>query len=641
MEKEKIKKAFTLVELLVVIAILAILTSVSIISYSSFIKKAHISNDITYVSQLNNILNASRQVDKENISMSEAINDLDEEDVSILKIQTKNYFISWSKENDLFALLDENKNIVYPSFIKNNPNDLFLLINDIKEIDNSSLYNYCLSNLYTYEELEIEKSIDIGINKNVKKIIFNMENSNDYYLYTNNEELSIDVISKGNDSSSLSHYGIANNVNLQINETSTYKEYGSLYSSIDSIIIDKGNLMIDKNSKVTNMYLKAADKNSYNITLPYKEIGIYVDSSDIINESKINIHDLVTIVLRNAVIRNIDANKDYTSIKDALNDGGNLLLLKDVELNNDETLFINKPTTINFYGHSVVGYNKCNKDNNFGIFKILSENVVFNDSSFNKGEIINKYDSDGTLNSCSIFIGEDKNKNYSLTINDNLKIISKCNSTINVNEGNCKIIINNASLTSDHFGINFEKTNNESEIVINNITINAKSKCFNYINCNNLKVNEATLSFDDIRYNKAIDQLITNKKIEIYKEYFKIVKDNPTYFIAKTNLLNNDIYLVEGNLEKIIELDNDAKSITIDVEKDCNINLSRFGSDDNNNETVLNINVLNDSTIEGTISLRVATLYINYHDNLLKIKSEVGYTLTTNEDNIKYISRKN
>ena len=641
MEKEKIKNGFTLVELLVVIAILATLTSVSIISYSSFIKKAHISNDITYVSQLNNILNASRQIDKENISMSEAINDLDEEDVSILKIQTKNYFISWSKENDLFALLDVNKNIVYPSFIKNNPNDLFLLINDIKEIDNSSLYNYCLSNLYTYEELEIEKSIDIGINKNVKKVIFNMENSNDYYLYTNNEELSIDVISKGNDSSSLSHYGIAKNVNLQIYETSTYKEYGSLYSAIDSIIIDKGNLMIDKNSKVTNMYLKAADKNSYNITLPYKEIVIYVDSSDIINKNKINIHDLVTIVLRNTVIRNIDTNKDYTSIKDALNDGGNLLLLKDVELNNDETLFINKPTTINFYGHSVVGYNKCNKDNNFGIFKILSENVVFNDSSFNKGEIINRYDSDGTLNSCTIFIGEDKNKNYSLTINDNLKIISKCNSTINVNEGNCKLIINNASLTSDHFGINFEKTNNESEIVINNITINAKSKCFNYINCNNLKVNEATLSFDDIRYNKAIDQLITNKKIEIYNDCFKIVKDIQAIFIAKTNLLNNDIYLVEGNLEKIIELDNDAKSITIDVEKDCNINLSRFGSEDNNNERILKINVLNDSTINGTISLRVATLYINYHDNLLKIKSEGGYTLTTNEDNIKYISRKN
>ena len=136
MKKRKIKNGFTLVELLVVIAILAILSSISIISYSSFIKKAHISNDITYVSQLNNILNASRQVDKENISMSEAINDLDEEDVSMLKIQTNNYFISWSKENDLFALLDEKKNIVYPSFIKNNPNDLFLLINDINELDN-------------------------------------------------------------------------------------------------------------------------------------------------------------------------------------------------------------------------------------------------------------------------------------------------------------------------------------------------------------------------------------------------------------------------------------------------------------------------------------------------------------------------
>ena len=641
MKKRKIKNGFTLVELLVVIAILAILSSISIISYSSFIKKAHISNDITYVSQLNNILNASRQVDKENISMSEAINDLDEEDVSMLKIQTNNYFISWSKENDLFALLDENKNIVYPSFIKNNPNDLFLLINDINEIDNSSSYNYCLSNSYINEELEIEKSIDIGSNKNIKRVVFNMKNNNDYFLYTNNGEITINVISNGTYSSSLSHYGIAKNVNLQINEFSTYKEYGSLYSAIDSIIIDKGNLLIDKNSNVTNMYLKVADKNVYSVILPYKEVVIYVDSNDIINENKINIHDLVTIVLRNTVIRNIDTNKDYTSIKDALNDGGNLLLLKDVVLNNDETLFINKPTIINFFGHSVIGYNKCNKDNNFGIFKILSENVIFSDTSFNKGEIINRYDSDGTLNSCTIFIGEDKNKNYSLTINDNLKIISKCNSAINVNEGNCKLIINNASLTSDYFGINFEKTNNESEIVINKITINAKKKNFNYGSCNNLMINEATLSFDDIRYYKAIDQLINNKKIEIYNDCFKIVKDVKAIFIAKTNLLNNDIYLIEGNLEKLIELDNDIKSITVDVKKDCIINLTRFGSEDNNNERVLNINVLNDSTINGTISLKVATLYINYHDNLLKIKSEGGYTLTMNENKTKYMSNKN
>ena len=58
--KRQNKKAFTLVELLVVIAILAILAAVAVVGYTSFIKKAAISNDESLVAQLNQYMEAIR-----------------------------------------------------------------------------------------------------------------------------------------------------------------------------------------------------------------------------------------------------------------------------------------------------------------------------------------------------------------------------------------------------------------------------------------------------------------------------------------------------------------------------------------------------------------------------------------------------
>jgi len=46
----------TLVELLIVIAIIAVLSAVGVVGYSSFKKKAYISNDSTLVEQMNTIV---------------------------------------------------------------------------------------------------------------------------------------------------------------------------------------------------------------------------------------------------------------------------------------------------------------------------------------------------------------------------------------------------------------------------------------------------------------------------------------------------------------------------------------------------------------------------------------------------------
>ena len=58
MKKQNRKQGFTLVELLVVIAILAILTTVSIVGYTAFIKKAHQSNARAEAHQVLNAIRA-------------------------------------------------------------------------------------------------------------------------------------------------------------------------------------------------------------------------------------------------------------------------------------------------------------------------------------------------------------------------------------------------------------------------------------------------------------------------------------------------------------------------------------------------------------------------------------------------------
>ena len=56
----KVKKGFTLTELLVVIAILAVLSTITVIGYTHFIKKAAISSDNLLVNQVNTVINTQR-----------------------------------------------------------------------------------------------------------------------------------------------------------------------------------------------------------------------------------------------------------------------------------------------------------------------------------------------------------------------------------------------------------------------------------------------------------------------------------------------------------------------------------------------------------------------------------------------------
>ncbi len=86
----KVKKGFTLTELLVVIAILAVLSTITVIGYTHFIKKAAISSDTQLINQVNTILKVHRiyeDVDDDN-SIAKVLQDNLEDEV---EIQSKKY----------------------------------------------------------------------------------------------------------------------------------------------------------------------------------------------------------------------------------------------------------------------------------------------------------------------------------------------------------------------------------------------------------------------------------------------------------------------------------------------------------------------------------------------------------------------
>ncbi len=113
------KKGFTLVELLVVIAILAILTTVSVIGYTSFIEKANRSVDEQAVAQMNMALLAGNIPDGQFKSILDVITFLDgcDLDVEDYKPLAKDKYFFWDSKNNKIIYTDNNYNVLAPTGI--------------------------------------------------------------------------------------------------------------------------------------------------------------------------------------------------------------------------------------------------------------------------------------------------------------------------------------------------------------------------------------------------------------------------------------------------------------------------------------------------------------------------------------------
>ena len=112
--KKANKRGFTIVELVIVIAVVAILAAVLIPTFSSIIKKANLSNDKSFVRNMNTTLAAEGALEKFD-SASDAINALNRNGFGgKYNTYSTNYHYCYSLENNRMYLLDDNNVVVYP-----------------------------------------------------------------------------------------------------------------------------------------------------------------------------------------------------------------------------------------------------------------------------------------------------------------------------------------------------------------------------------------------------------------------------------------------------------------------------------------------------------------------------------------------
>ncbi|MDY2887973.1 MAG: type II secretion system protein [Candidatus Caccosoma sp.] len=247
--KKKIKKAFTLVELLVVIAILAILATVSIVGYNSFTKKAKVSNDTVLVKQMNDVLIANQQTDGNNNTMTEALEDVFGAgyDVEKLTPTTTNYNIVWDSENDQMVLLDDKKEVVFPTEKVTTKDKMFLITKTGKDFtDTKDEFAHYLTSEFTYPDtLDITTGLDAGSNTNVNDISYTGgETGKTVSIRTNGGKL---VVNGPKDT--INHYGASDYTNVVAVYDESYHEFGvSAYARIE-----KGHFVAESTAKVVNL----------------------------------------------------------------------------------------------------------------------------------------------------------------------------------------------------------------------------------------------------------------------------------------------------------------------------------------------------------------------------------------------------
>ena len=261
--RKKIKKAFTLVELLVVIAILAILATVSIVGYNSFTKKAKVSNDTVLVKQMNDVLFANQQTDDKNNTMTEALEDVFGAgyDVEKLTPTTSNYNIVWDSENDQMVLLDDSKNVVYPTEKVTSKDKMFLITKTVKDFsDTKDEFAHYLTSEFTYDgALVITTGLDVGNNTNVNVISYTGGETGKTVSINTNKDTILNVDASLD---TVYHYGNVKKVDIEAVAGNSYHEYGNVLGNIE---IKKGRVVVEKGSNVATIIVESETANDVKV----------------------------------------------------------------------------------------------------------------------------------------------------------------------------------------------------------------------------------------------------------------------------------------------------------------------------------------------------------------------------------------
>ena len=425
MKNSNKKRGFTIVELIIVIAVIAILAAVLIPTFSSLINKSLVAADESLVRNLNEAL--VMDVTNPHNTMTDALKATKENGFDVSKINARastdgqKHEILWDSRNDCFVYKKGNDiNYIPKSNTKGDatPVELWHIANDGTLSDKYS--NYLAAG--TYEAtLYIKMGLDVGEHKEVTKVNYtNTNGKQDVVIRTNNFNTEL-TINAENDT--VTHYGKASKVDDTA--VASYHEYGEL---LGKITLNKGHVVIGSTATVSVIDVKATDAAEIKIDIPESQaVVVMADTAGVVTDG--NTKGAI-VPESDKVICSLTTRQCYSTMEDAVADGGNLVLLKDYTDPKTGSEFILAPdgeaVKIDLNGYTLTTARQINV---YGSLVINGNGKI--SSNFNAWALFVNDSADLVINAGNDF-----------TVESNEGILSASHSgTINLNGG--KYIANN------------------------------------------------------------------------------------------------------------------------------------------------------------------------------------------------------
>ena len=258
----KNKKGFTLVELVIVIAVIAILAGVMIGTFASVIRKAHMSNDVQLVRNLNTALRADI---KEHKTMQEALDaaaDFDY-DVSIITASASGNEILWDSVNDYFCYFDKDNDSIsyYPEIeFKDGkaPEDyqLWKIYSGKEKVPATQTYSvYWNKDVTTGLPTTLNVGFDAGENTAITELTYERSEEGETeqkVTFRTNEGTKL-TINAANDT--VNHYGKAACADVKAVADNSYHVYGE----VELVKISQGRVKVEAGGNVETVLATTND----------------------------------------------------------------------------------------------------------------------------------------------------------------------------------------------------------------------------------------------------------------------------------------------------------------------------------------------------------------------------------------------